>query len=265
MRCRYPALLIVLAAAAAAWGANTNNIMITGYWPPTNDMVRPFSTNPEQNPDGWIGENWEGRGYDIYSYFPEVEVGETGTGDFTVDYQDTSSDWWRIVDEVDPVAIITFSWTPGNKDWELELAQFNYSEWSDDYIEPYQPDVVPPDPDYPADAARLSTLPVQDIRNAVNDAGLGLNSYVDLSGGGNFLSGYIGYHGVWYQSMHSAADDLARCVAAGHIHVGQNVTTEEGYAATEITLRELTAYVDTIVPEPTGLVGLLALGLLRRR
>ncbi|MEI2701478.1 MAG: hypothetical protein V9E83_03645 [Baekduia sp.] len=76
--------------------------MITGYWPPTNWMVSRFSTSSELNPDGWIGGNWEGRGYDVYSYFPTFNPDDApnwgkGTGDFEVDYQDTSADWQRIV------------------------------------------------------------------------------------------------------------------------------------------------------------------------
>ena len=43
------------------------------YWPPTNEMVRPFSTNEHLNPDGWIGDNWEDRGYDVHSYFPTFD------------------------------------------------------------------------------------------------------------------------------------------------------------------------------------------------
>ena len=46
-------------------------ILLTGYWPPSNEAVRPFSNNPVQNPGGWVGSDWEGRGYDVYSYFPE--------------------------------------------------------------------------------------------------------------------------------------------------------------------------------------------------
>ena len=30
-------------------------IMVTGYWPPTNEMVRHFSQDPDLNPDGWQG------------------------------------------------------------------------------------------------------------------------------------------------------------------------------------------------------------------
>ena len=40
-------------------------ILLTGYWPPTNEMLRRFSTNPLQNPAGWIGEDWEQRGFDV--------------------------------------------------------------------------------------------------------------------------------------------------------------------------------------------------------
>ena len=40
--------------------------MVTGYWPPTNEMVRHFSQNINLNPDGWQGENWEGT--DMMSY-----------------------------------------------------------------------------------------------------------------------------------------------------------------------------------------------------
>ena len=43
----------------------TNNILLTGYWPPTNHMLRQFSTDPEQNPGGWRGRNWRGHGFDI--------------------------------------------------------------------------------------------------------------------------------------------------------------------------------------------------------
>src|SRR6188474_964335 len=35
-------------------------ILLTGYWPPTNEMIRHFSTDPVQNPGGWMGSNWEG-------------------------------------------------------------------------------------------------------------------------------------------------------------------------------------------------------------
>ena len=46
-------------------------ILITGYWPPTNEMIRDFSQNLELNPSGWVGNDWENRGYDVVSFFPE--------------------------------------------------------------------------------------------------------------------------------------------------------------------------------------------------
>jgi len=67
--------------------SETPNIMITGYWPPTNEMLRQFSNNPAQNPNGWVGGDWEGRGYNIYAFFPEFPQGlGKGEGDFEVDY-----------------------------------------------------------------------------------------------------------------------------------------------------------------------------------
>ncbi len=61
-------LLGVLLASLPVQAA-THNILVTGFWPPTNAMVQEFSNNPTLNPDGWKGKNWENSGYDIYSYF----------------------------------------------------------------------------------------------------------------------------------------------------------------------------------------------------
>jgi hypothetical protein len=244
--------------ADLAVAAHTNNIMITGYWPPTNEMIRHFSANPKQNPNGWEGGNWEGSGYDIYSFFPEFENFPSmpkGTGDFEVDYQDTSADWWRISAEVEPVAIITFSRGATGMDWELEMNQRNIRNWARDYVAPFRPTPNPPDDSVPVNYVRPSTLPVDAIRDAVDAANLGLNAFVDVNGnGGGFLSEFIAYHGVWYQDIHKGLDDPARSVAAGHIHVGTNVSIENGKMAAEISLRELISYVDSVlVPEPSSL------------
>ena len=133
--------------------ASTNglpNIMLTGYWPPTNDMLRRFSPNPKQNPEGWVGEDWEGRGYNIYAYFPEFPGGlGKGEGDFEVDYQDTSADFWPIAAGIDPIAIMTFGRAEEDTDWELEWRQRNLAcstgGWDDDYEAPYLPTPCPPD------------------------------------------------------------------------------------------------------------------------
>ncbi|MAE72382.1 MAG: hypothetical protein CME06_18170, partial [Gemmatimonadetes bacterium] len=89
-------------------------IMLTGYWPPTNEMIRRFSPDPDLNPQGWIGGNWEGRGFDVFAYFPEFDPPDCrncgkGEGDLEVDYQDSSRDGRAISDTLRPIALITFS------------------------------------------------------------------------------------------------------------------------------------------------------------
>jgi pyrrolidone-carboxylate peptidase len=251
-------------ASLAARADFTTNIMLTGYWPQTNNMLRRFSTNPEQNPDGWTGQNWEDRGYDIYSFFPEFPDGlGKGVGDFEVDYQDTSEDFWRCVEELHPVAIITFGRGNLDRSWEVEWQTRNLDSWVGDYEEPYQPTPSPPDSSVPVDTIRYSTLPMEPIVDAVNAAyeDITLDAYVDYTGfAGGFLCEYVGYHASWYHDLHSDPDDPYWNVAAGHIHVGADVGRQAARTASRITLRELIAYVDTQVPEP-GSLGLMLVAL----
>lgn len=261
-------LLCLLAVETTV--ARARNIMLTGYWPQTNNMLRRFSPNPEQNPDGWIGENWMGRGYNVYAFFPEFEDENDpgkGEGDFEVDYQDTSQDWWRITDEIDPVALITFSRGNNDKSWEIEWRQRNLRTWIDDYEAPYQPTPSPPDDSQRAGFVRYSSLPMEEIRKAVNDANLGVNAYIDRTGyGGGFLSEFIAYHGTWYRDIHQDKSDPAWTIAAGHIHVGSRVTKEVGAQAVDVTLDTLLDYVDTIIPEPaTGFAAIILMFIARRR
>lgn len=255
--------------AAPSLAGHTNNILITGYWPPTNNMIRQFSQNPTQNPGGWKGGNWEGRGYNVYSYFPEFPQGlGKGEGDLEVDYQDTEQDWERITNEIKPVAILTFSRGSSGANWEIEYAQRNLQTWVNDYVAPFQPTNSPPDPTAPAGHIRYSSLPMQNIRNAVNAAGLGFNSFIDETGfGGGFLSEFIAYQGVWYKERHDSVADPFRTVAAGHIHVGISTPLATASVAAEISIRELIKHVDTIVPAPgtTAIAGLVLLGAGRRR
>lgn len=255
---------LCLSAVRLAQADFTTNIMLTGYWPPTNEMLRQFSTNPEQNPEGWVGQNWESRGYDIYSYFPEFPDGlGQGVGDFEVDYQDTSEDFWRVVGDLHPVAIVTFGRGSNDRSWEVESRHRNRTNWSNDYEEPYQPTPSPPDPNVPAGFIRYSSLPLYEIADAVNaDQEINVDAFVDETGfGGRFLCEYIGYHGCWYHDLHAEASDPYWNVAAGHIHVGGQVETWAATIAAEITLRELTAYVDSVIPEPGSSALLLMLGL----
>lgn len=247
------ALGAIGAFAAPAAAEHRNVIVLTGYWPPSNEMLRPFSDSPELNPSGWIGGNWENRGFDVYAYFPEFAFPDCtscgrGFGDFEVDYQDTSADFFPIMDGREPVAIITFSRTNALFSWELEQNSYNSSSWVNDYDAPFQPTPSPPDDSVPANTLRLSTLPMQAMVDAINGADLGLNSFIcESQSAGNFLSGFMAYHGSWYQSIHAAEDDPARCVAAGHVHVGRGIEWDVAHEATKVTLRELIDHVAGIV------------------
>lgn len=269
-RCMRAGMILWISAVPTALAGNTNNILVTGYWPPTNEMLREFSTNPAQNPV-WVGRNWEGRGYDIYSFFPEFP-GVTGpnwgrgVGDLEVDYQDTTYDWARIVAAIKPVAIITFSRANNTVGWELEPAARRWrlqadagtapSFYASDYLAPYRPDELPIAME-PLGNIRLSTLPMQSIVNAVAaqmsptqaapfiDAWHPDNPNDTYDFGGSFLSGYVGYLGCWYHDLNASLDAPFRCVAAGHIHVGARMTVADGRQAAEISLRELIAFVNT--------------------
>jgi hypothetical protein len=261
-------LTAVIAFAGSQAAAATNNIMLVGYWPPTNEMLRQFSTSSTQNPGGWKGENWGGLGYNVYSFFPEfpggVDANPKGNGDFEVDYQDTSEDFWRITGEVKPVALLTFSRGDFGSNWEIEAGAKNRNRWINDYQAPFQPSPRAPDAGWPVNTARLSTLPTTAIMDNVNAAGLGIQAYIDTSNNvGGFLSEYLAYHGMWYQGLHASLTDPAYCAMAGHIHVGINTPTAAATIAAEITLRTAIA----AIPGPGGamVVGVAGMAGLRRR
>lgn len=264
---------VVCAGGAMARADHTRNIMITGYWPPTNEMIRPFSQNTTQNPGGWIGENWEGRGYNIFSYFPEfpggVDVNPRGTGDFQVDYQAASADFWRLTSQLKPAAIITFSRGSAGSNWELEsrARKLPLNSWSPDYLAPTRPTADLPIASEPDNTIRFSSLPMTQIRDSVAAANLGMTSFIDTSNafGGNFVSEFTSYHSSWYANLHSSPSDPAQCFAGGHIHVGINTPTAAAQQATLLTLRELTNYLDTVIPAPATLPALAGLLVLRRR
>jgi hypothetical protein len=225
------------------------NVMLTGYWPPSNEMLRQFSPNPAQNPGGWVGENWEGRGYNIYAFFPEFPEGlGIGEGDFEVDYQDTSTDFWYYADLVQPMAIMTFGRSLDDHSWEVETRQRNLPAyiWLDDYLDPFKPTPAPPDDSVPPSYARWSSLPVFTIADEVNAAALGINAFVDTTDYcGAFLCEYVAYHGVWYHDIHADLFDPLLMFAAGHIHVGGLVDVPAATQAAEISLRTVLASVDS--------------------
>lgn len=272
--CRLSCVLAMVAGVSAlpARADHTRNIMLTGYWPPTNEMLRPFSPNPDQNPGGWVGENWEGRGYNVYAFFPEFPNGPgQGVGDFEVDYQDTAADWARIVAEVRPVAIITFSRANTTRGWELEPAHQRFRlpgesnppgrsipVYSQDYSGVRYPSDVPIAAE-PIGTIRESALPMQEIVDAVASeiSSAMITPFIPVYNpsmpdsfdfGGGFLSGYIGYLGVWHYDLNSDEDAAWRCVAAGHVHAGMSTNVAVATQATEISLRVLIEHVNEILP-----------------
>lgn len=231
-------------------GNGLPNILVTGYWPPTNEMLRQWSTDPNQNPGAWVGENWEGRGYNIYAFFPEFPggtgVNPKGDGDFEVDYQDTSADWWFLLPIVRPIAITTTSRANTVKGWELEGGNRFYtdSQWSNDYLTPFDPTAN--EPSDPAGTERYSSLPIDAIVAAVATSGADVDPFSTTIDNGRFLSNYIGYHGNWWKELHDDPNMPDRCYAAGHIHVGGSAVASEATLAMEVTLRELIAHIDRL-------------------
>ena len=234
-------------------GAPRPKVLLAGYWPPSNEMLREFSDDPVQNPGGWVGNNWEGRGYDLHSFFPEFQPPDCsncgqGSGDLEVDYQDTSQDFWAIANSLEPIAIITFSRGFLDLSWEVEMNQYNRVSWINDFTSPHQPTPTPPDGNAPPGLLRLSALPVQDIVDAVDQANLGLTPFICYSDdGGGFLSEFLAYHGVWYQNLHSHPCAPTWCVAAGHVHVGGQITWPVASEAAKVTIRTVLDYVDAVL------------------
>ena len=189
-------------------------ILLTGYWPPTNEMLRPFSQNPDQNPSDWEGLNWEGAGYDVYAYFPEFANSDdaVGTGDFKVDYEDTKADFDRVTQQLKPVAIISFG--RGQGPWEIEVNFPDYYKISDG-------------------KTYHGTLPGKVIAKQVNQ-NTPVRAWVDAKGdAGNFLCGYIGHLGARYRTSHPEVQ------ATGFIHVSGDLSLLNARLALEETLRAL--------------------------
>lgn len=241
--------------------ACAKTVVLMGYWPPTNEMLRPWSQDPLQNPGGWVGQDWEGYGFDVYAFFPEFppdgdpsndpigSPGSVGSEDFDlrVDYQATSEDFWQIVDELQPVVLITSS-RGGGIGWEIEAIEGGHgmdnpgdpaNDWSSDgygaVTRPTQDSIDPRSWDAISTHRQGSTLPSQLPMDAIYDAAvaLGVTSVeIDEDGtSGNYLSGFLGLHGLYYNQI------APHNVAAGHIHVANGLPVEDASVLVEETLR----------------------------
>lgn len=234
------------------------HILLTGYWPPTNEIVRRFSQSPIQNPGGWVGQNWENRGYNIYSFFPEFPSGlGQGVGDFEVDYQDTSADWWPLLNTMKPLGIITFSRGFQNFNWTVEGGNRTYPTfvWEADFTAPLRPEAGIPLIDLePPFMERFSTLPGNQIIHSIQHepALATVNPIVSSIDETTYLSNFIGYHGCWWHATHAVPSVPGYNAAAGHIHVGAFINLTQAQLAAILSIRALTNHLDTIVLNPRG-------------
>jgi hypothetical protein len=106
-------------------------ILLFGYWPPTDIGI------PSRRGMLWKWKDWQRNyndsGFDVLAISPKFpsRVGWSdlamtipfwgkGEGKLRVDYQDTSSDFWGLVKENNPIAILSFSRGAADKSWEFE-------------------------------------------------------------------------------------------------------------------------------------------------
>ncbi len=206
-------------------------VLVTGFWPPTNEMIRELSDDLTVNPNGWQGRNWENSGYDVYAFFPEFPEGTEkepwGKGDFEVDYQAARRDFERLTERLKPTVILCYG--RGDGPWEIETKAVFREAWHNDYWPPQQPD-WPEGFDYAKGAELALTLPAAEIERAVRSSVPGLKVWVDHDGDpGGFICGYLAFLAADYQLRHSG-----KCKAAGFIHVGGDVDRDTAKRAHEI-------------------------------
>ncbi|AQT67465.1 pyrrolidone-carboxylate peptidase [Anaerohalosphaera lusitana] len=236
------ALTALALTSAGCTTADRPTVLLTGFWPPSNEMLRPFSPDPELNGGTWAGQNWRNLGCDVYAYFPTfpngTDANPAGTGTFRVDYQAVSADLDRLTRKHRPRAIIAFG--RGDGPWEIEYNAINRTEWVDDYSAPTQPTSdTAITTSAPARVLNL-TLPAQQIADAVNAADLPLTAWVDWTGHpGSFLCNYTAYKVAQYQRANSSPDSPNPCTAAGFIHIAPNVPTKTAQTAAKITLQQV--------------------------
>lgn len=216
----------------------TKNIMLTGYWTPTHEMLRPFSpTNPN-----WIGKNWNNSGYDVYAYFSEFTTNNVGDGDFRVDFAATYNDFMRIVPTLNPIAMIGFGQGPFY--WGIEnAAPPTFQQYFKNGIPSTIGQTTGPVPDsLKTSKTYYQSLPDREIIAAVNALNIQLPYgpfYATLdkakSGAGTYLCGFMSYLMNWYKAQHNRNTDPNYCAMAGFIHAQIPVNVAE--AALDATLK----------------------------
>lgn len=229
-------VLCLLWLAPLASRANSN-IILTGFWAPTNEMLREFSPDPALNGGVWLGKNWKNSGFDVYAFFPQFSGDEVGQGDFRVDFASAYNDFMRITADLKPVAILSFG--RGAGPWEIEtkfpahyLSQFLHGIKST----VGEKTRVPVPAGLKTNQTLFSTLPVQKIQQRVNRlATPHLRAWVDDQGdAGTYLCGFMGYLGAWYK------EENPELKMAGFIHVSGNL---------EMSKNNLNATLEAVVDQ----------------
>jgi pyrrolidone-carboxylate peptidase len=226
------------------------NILLTGYWSPTNEMLREFSPDPKLNGGTWKGKNWRNSGYDIYAYFPQFTDAkdEVGQGNFPVDFASTYNDFQRITQELKPAFILSFG--KGEGPWELETKfPAHYQKM---FVSENLPSVIGSKVRYAVpdslktDATFPARLPFATIVGSVNRAERPhLPARIDeRHDAGTFLCGFIGYLGGWYYEQHKNAPPAQQIFGNGFIHV--NGDLPEAKVSLEKTLE---AILPTLPPQ----------------
>ncbi len=198
----------------------SKNIVLTGFWHPTNEILRPFSAHPTTNPDGWQGGNWRGLGYDIFSFFPEIDAGNRGVGigNFRVDFASVFNDFIHVTEAFKPITMIGFGFAPhANMRFEMNYPA-KFQKW---FERGEIPTVVEEKTRYAIqDSLKTSktfysTLPVKKIKSRID--ALGLKNFQteinDLGDPGEYLCAFLSYLLGWYHSENLATNQMS-----GFIH-----------------------------------------------
>jgi pyrrolidone-carboxylate peptidase len=223
-------------------------VMVTGYWNPTGQMIAHFSTDSLLNPEGWMGENWGGFGFNVHSFFPEPYI---YTGFLEVDYQNVLKDFYYLVDSLKPLAIISFG--AGTGPWEIETGARNVTVWYPDEVTPFYPDPSPPDSTVPSWTVRNSTLPLENIKAAVNNETEILARIDNSNDLGKYLCEYIAYLNMWYHDV-NLQDSVFPCIKSGFVHVRADLEVSEAIKAANITVRETLKALLVEVRNVSGIV-----------
>lgn len=225
-------------------------VLITGYWSPTNDMLREYSPDPKLNGGVWKGKNWQNSGYDIYAYFPEFanSADDIGYGNFPVDYAATYNDFQRITQELKPALILSFG--KGQGPWEVET-KFP-AHYQNMFASEKLPSKIGVEVAYAIpDSLKTKTtfpalLPFAAIIDSVNGASEPhLSARLDDRDAGMFLCGFIGYLGGWYYEQNKNAPLAERIYGNGFIHVSGDL------AEAKVSLEKTLEAVIPTLPKPT--------------